>query len=268
MKQREHTFVHFLFFLFASVVVFVLLRLPLFQYVQFLSEQAVLPFQKLTFRAVRFLPEVFADSQKKVFEQKMLQESFQNAQYEKLRKENAALLDQFQTAYPKNQDLLLAVVLGAPEFIPNVSFPSEFIIDKGKRDAVVIGQGVVYKNNVIGKIRTVSQSVSVVNLITNTSFSLPAKTAKTRALGLLRGSGNDTMLFENVLLSEELRIGDLVVTIGDINQKGIGLPPDLVIGKILSIDKKPSALFQAARVQTLVDLQRVTNVFLVNTYRK
>ncbi|HZJ18567.1 MAG TPA: rod shape-determining protein MreC, partial [Patescibacteria group bacterium] len=68
---------------------------------------------------------------------------------------------------------------------------------------------------------------------------------------------------DNVLLSENLKKGDIILTKGDIDQEENGYPPDLIIGKIISVDKSPSALFQKADVVSLVDLSKLTTVFII-----
>lgn len=70
------------------------------------------------------------------------------------------------------------------------------------------------------------------------------------------------MILDNVLLSETLKVGDVVLTNGDIDQNGKGLPPDLIVGKITSVDKNPSALFQKADVVSFVDFSKLSTLFV------
>lgn len=185
----------------------------------------------------------------------------------KLLAENHALKDQFQTIEPKSVGLLPAHVLGAPGFMPGVSLPEFLIVNKGKRDGVQRGQAVIVKDSVIGTILQVSQDVSTVSLLVSSStISFTAKTLETQAIGLVRG-GESELSLQNVLLSQKLKRGDLAVTKGDIDKSGTGFPPDLVVGRIVAVDKKPSALFQTAKLKSLVDVSKLTTVFIIQTYK-
>ena len=59
----------------------------------------------------------------------------------------------------------------------------------------------------------------------------------------------------------DLQKGDLVVSKGDVS-RGVQVPPNLVIGKIISVNKQTSNLFQTAQVQSLVDVSRLERVFV------
>jgi rod shape-determining protein MreC len=179
--------------------------------------------------------------------------------FEKLKKENQALSDQFQISYPKSSNLLRADVVGAPGFIPGVSVPNVFILNKGKKDNLKKGYSVVIKDNLAGVISQVSENLSKVDTINNPAFSFTAKT-ENGAAGLIMGGG--TLTLGEILLSENLMKGDLIMTKGDINSDGIGILPDLIVGKITSVEKNPSDLFQKAKVESFVNFVNLTSVFI------
>ncbi|MDO8639533.1 MAG: rod shape-determining protein MreC, partial [bacterium] len=81
------------------------------------------------------------------------------------------------------------------------------------------------------------------------------------AVGIIKGGGGSLTL-GNVLLSENINSGEFVLTYGDINQEGIGVPQDLIIGKITEIEKNPSDLFQKAKVESFVDFASLLTVFV------
>lgn len=186
---------------------------------------------------------------------------------ESLKKENQALKDQFKTDQIKSYNLIPVKIIGMPNFVPGVSMPEEFIIDKGLKNNIKIGQAVIFKNMILGKIVRVSNNVSAVSLISNPSFSFAVKTLslnkdEKEALGIVKGEGNGGIVLENVLLSEKIKPGDIVATKGDIDDKGIGYPADLIVGKVVSVNKKPSNLFQAAKLETLIDFSNLETVFV------
>lgn len=180
---------------------------------------------------------------------------------QKLERENQALSDQFQTAKPKSYILLPAKILGMLNFIPNISNPSSLILDKGETDGIKVGDAVVFKNNLVGKVVRVTAYLSKVDVVNNSSSSFTARTEK-GALGLIKGLG-DLMVLDNVLLSETLSKDDIIVTMPNQNIDGAGVPSDLVVGKIISIDKNPSAVFQRAEVKSLINFSSLSTVFII-----
>ena len=180
-----------------------------------------------------------------------------------LEKDNRALRDQFATANPSPKKLLPSYIVGMPTFLPGVSVVSEIIIDKGSEDKVKMGNSIVFKDNLIGKVVKTSPHLSIVDLLNHKGVSFTAKTITTSALGIIQGTGTETIVLGNVLLSDKLQKGDIVVTKGDIRPDGLGFVPNLVVGKIISVNKKASALFQSAEVERLVDAARLEIVFVM-----
>jgi cell shape-determining protein MreC len=180
-----------------------------------------------------------------------------------LEKDNRALRDQFAVTSPSSKTLLPAYIVGMSAFLPGVSTVDEIIIDKGSDDKVKSGSSIVFKDNLIGKVARTSPHLSVVDLINHKGILFTVRTSATNALGISQGDGKDTIVINNVLLSDTLQKGDIVVTKGDIQPDGLGFTPNLVVGKIISVNKKASALFQSAEVERLIDVTKLEIVFVV-----
>ena len=185
------------------------------------------------------------------------------AKMKALEKDNSALRDQFAQNYPKSERLMPANVIGMPAFLPGVSSVEEIIIDKGSGDGVKVGEVVVFKDILIGRVVRVSPHLSVVDVISHKGISFTAETSGTSVLGVFSGRGGGKMVFENVLLSDKLEKGDMVISKGGVGVNGDGVPPGLVVGKIVSVNKKASSLFQSAEVESPVDVSRLRLVFVM-----
>lgn len=177
--------------------------------------------------------------------------------------DNKVLRDQFQTTNPSPEHLIPSSIVSMSYFLPGINVAEKFIIDKGLSHGISINSAVVFKDNLMGRITKTSDHFSEVTLISNKSILFPAKTSQTGAIGVLKGLGNGEMVLDNVILSDALKTGDVVVTAGNIDLQGKGFPPGLVVGKIISIDKNPSALFQKARVRSLLDIARLEMLFVL-----
>lgn len=267
MKRDGDRFIVFFIFLFLSF--FLLFLSPKLNLPRSLLEKLFSPFQSFTYNSFNFVEKVFASKESN--DQQILY-AREATDLSKLKKDISALKDQFQTTNINSQSLLPANIIGAPGFIPNVTVPEIFILDKGEKDGIKAGMAVLYKDNLVGKITRVSPNLSAINLLTSPSSSFTAKIINPQnqsgdALGVIKGRGNGEMVLDNVLLSEKINKSDIVVTKGDINEGNIGLPPDLIVGKIISIDKKPSNLFQKAQIRSFLDFSKISMVFVLTGFK-
>ena len=70
------------------------------------------------------------------------------SEYEKMAKDNAALRSQFETTQTHDYKLLPARILG---FEGGLFSPTSIVIDRGSSDGLKKDMGVIYQNNLIGK---------------------------------------------------------------------------------------------------------------------
>jgi rod shape-determining protein MreC len=253
MKSRRSLLpIFFLFFLLALGIFFT--SQTLFgKGLTGLFEQLVLPIQQAIFHtSVHTQKASTPESQLKEENAGLLT---QLAEFEKVKKENRTLQNQLKNDQSNPKKLLPAQIIGQKE--------DSFILDKGSDEGIKAGSVLIYKNNLIGKVVTASVHRSVAELLTKNNSSFTVKTSKTSALGIGKGKGGGTVVIDNVVLADKLEKNDIVVTKGDIDENGSGYPPDLVVGKIVSVNKKASALFQAAEVEPLVDFEKMEMVFVI-----
>jgi len=178
--------------------------------------------------------------------------------------ENSALKNQFDSAPDKSSDLVPAKVIGSPGFMPGISLPAFLILNKGEKAGIKIGATVISNNYLVGKIIYSTAEISKVELITNKNSSFTAKVqGDYDANGIIKGQGENEIVFDNVLLTTKLNKDDEVVTKGDKNEKGEGYPPDISVGKIISIEKKQSDLFQKATILSPIDFKNLILVFVM-----
>lgn len=257
---------YFFIFLFFSVLIFSLSKLNLLELPQSYLTKATTAVSSQLFFLSDFLVRFTENSQEKRLKEQNLILQKKLVDQEKLIAENKALHDQFQVSNPRSLDLLIANVVGSPRFIPGVFSPEEFVIDRGGEDDVKVGSAVVFKDNLVGKIVKTSRFLSQVSLTTNPNLRFTAKTQK-GVLGVVKGEGNGALFLDNVLLSDKLDKGELVLTSGDLKIDETGIPADIIVGKIVSVEANPSDLFQRAKLQVLMDFSKITKVFVVKGLR-
>lgn len=179
--------------------------------------------------------------------------------YERLKRDNQVLRDQFETGATREYKLLPARVIGS---LGSFTQASGLIIDQGKKTGVKRGMAVVLKSNLLGKVETVSENYSKINLTHNEKFSTLARTSETNALGVARGA-SDFILFDQVSINDNISISQLLLTKGEINEEGFGIPPDFIIGKISSVNRNESLPNQSAKIGSMIDASRINIVFVV-----
>lgn len=189
--------------------------------------------------------------------------SEQLVQMRALQSDNQALRDQFATTNPSSQKLLPAQIVGFGDAVVNESYPENLIIRAESVDGVRKGMVVVIKNELVGIINNVSEKYANILLVSNKQNSFSVKDTSTNALGVMRGTGSGQIEMDNVLLSDTIKRDDLIVTVGNQTVDGNGFPPGLLIGKIVSVNKNPSSLFQNASVVPLVSFDHLTQVFVL-----
>lgn len=263
MKRKENILPAFFVFLVLSFLFLGLSKVGILNPVSSVFQKIIVPFQSATYTVFNSVTLLGTNVRLKKLETENLTLISMLSDQKKLERENSALSDQFQVSSPNSNTLLSANIVGAPSFIPGVSTPETFIIDKGTQDGVKIGEAAIYKNNLLGKITKSNDSLSEVTLVTNSSMSFTAKTSSSEVLGVIKGQGGGDMILDNVLLSDNLKPLDLILTNGDTSLNGSGYPPNLVVGKIVSVDKKASSLFQRAEVSSFIDFSKITTVFII-----
>ena len=261
MPKRRSSIPVFVFFSFLSFFFYVLSYTPIGRGLISILDTAFQPLRSGVFSA-------YAATRGEPSEVQRLKD--QNAELlakiaslESQQKDMQALRDQFQTTSPATSTLLPTRIIGLKAFLPGISAPEQIVIDKGSKDGVKTNDAVVYKNNLIGKVIVANDHVSLIDLVFRKGFSVTATTGETKALGISKGQSQGSILLDNVVLSDTLKKNDIVVTKGSTDSDESGIPPDLVIGKIISVDKKASNLFQTANVQPQIDVTRVSTLFIV-----
>lgn len=259
MQKRRSLISVFVVFLIVCIATIVLFRQPLFHSLGGITELLFLPFQKITRRVTN--DELPTSKEALQIENRQLQT--QLAKLKLLEEDNKALLDQFKNSPVAVKKLLPAEIVGMRSFIPGVSIPDEIVVDLGGVDDVRVGDAALVKDILVGRVIRTSSHLSAIQLVTAENISITAKTLNTHALGVVRGKGSGEIAIENVVLSDKLEKGDIVITKGDIDASGVGYPQDLIIGKIISVNKKPSAIFQTANIQSLLDVTKLRIVFIL-----
>jgi len=132
-------------------------------------------------------------------------------------------------------------------------------IDKGTGDGLRSDQAVISPGGVVGRIIMPTPRAAKVQLLIDRNAAAGALVERSRAQGVVQGTGDDRLRMEYVASTADVQVGDVVVTSGI---DGI-YPKGFVIGEIESIDR--SGMFTAIVIRPAVDFSSIEDVLVILT---
>lgn len=133
-------------------------------------------------------------------------------------------------------------------------------LDKGSDDGISEGMSVIVSRGILlGRVQEVSAKSSKVILLTNSKSTVNGITTKNSAKGIVKGEYGLGILFDMVLQTDSIQVGDEVVT------SGIGeeFPRGLFVGVIQEVHNSDDNLFQQAVISSPVQVSKLQMVFIV-----
>lgn len=185
----------------------------------------------------------------------------ENEELREIRAEWQILQDLFNRARQSPEfTRLIATVIGY-DTSPAVR---SIIIDKGTADGVRVGMLVESSRGLVGRVFRAAPHSAQVAMITDSASAIPARLGNSRATGMLNGSGIGGPLTMNWIdLKYNLQVGEVVLTSGlDGN-----FPQDIVVGRVIEVNRSEANLFQQALVQPVTDFDNLEIVFVITDFR-
>ena len=136
---------------------------------------------------------------------------------------------------------------------------SSIIINRGSNDGVFKNFPVLSSNGVVGKITSVSESLSEVQLISDVNFRLSVKIAPDEVEGILRWTQNDICEIVELKKISDIEIGDIVLT----SNLSIFFPPNLPVGEVVSIFEKSDSSNRTVKIKLFSDLSKINQLFVI-----
>jgi rod shape-determining protein MreC len=182
----------------------------------------------------------------------------QNANYKELEEENIRLKAQLSFLSINKYKNVMANVISQDLIFDIQEGDQDIVIDKGLKDGVRNGLGVINENGVvIGKVLEARDSLSKVCLTTNRSCKFAATIQnQERTMGITEGDLGLTIKMNFIPQSDKIVMGDTVITSG----LGGNIPRGLVIGKVSQINNQSNEIWQDVNIEPLLNLNTLTIV--------
>ena len=133
------------------------------------------------------------------------------------------------------------------------------VVDQGSAAGIAKGAAVLAPQGIVGQVFQVSPHAARVLLVSDHNSGVDAVVQRTRGRGIVEGTADGRCGLKFVKRTEDLQVGDLVVSSG---LDGI-FPSGLPIGRIQAVDKQGQGLFQYAQIDPAVDVERLEEVLVM-----
>jgi len=194
-------------------------------------------------------------------EKKMTQIIINDARYQEIAEENRKLRAQLNFMSTSNFQVVVANIVSKEGKAPSLENERDIIIDKGEKDGLRVGLGVLSEEGVIiGKIVEVKDYGSRVCLSTNPGCQLPASLQnEQRTQGITDGRLGLTIEMNYIPQLEKIEVGDTVITSG----LSESIPRGLVIGRVSSVKSESNEVWQTATIEPLLNFNNLTVVSVI-----
>lgn len=170
--------------------------------------------------------------------------------------DNARLRELLDAAQRNRLDAQLAPILDV-DLDPT---RQRLVLDAGTRDGVRAGQAVIDAGGLVGQVVQVTLLQSTVLLVTDPDHAVPVSVARNGVRLVAYGRGrSDRLALENVPLSSDVKIGDVLVTSG----LGGRFPPGFAVGTVTALQPDHSRAFLIGDVEPAAALDRGREVLLL-----
>jgi rod shape-determining protein MreC len=134
-------------------------------------------------------------------------------------------------------------------------------LNRGSNHGVHPGGAVITSQGVVGQVIRATGGYADVVLITDGASRLAVRVQRSRARATAAGVGGDQNLrLENLLRTEDLQDGDLIITAGT---DGV-FPPGLAVGRATAVSRRATGMFQSAEVIPAVDMTRLEEILVLS----
>lgn len=255
----------FLRLLFLTLILIVLGQTPLMRPIEGLSARTVTPPQYAAYRLSQNLKKEFdflvnlryLRVENLRLGQRILELESTLALRRELEQENKKLREQLDVAdNSPDQGLILAQVVGRS----SRGGEAVVTVNRGADAGVAEGAVVIFRTFLLGEVAAVEPGRAKIRLLTDSSFSAAAldQDSPDRARGLVSGQYGTAVTLKKVLPTEQLVVGDTIITSGEDGKFEKGL----ILGTVKKIYGQEADVFKSAELELMVNLDSLEEVFI------
>lgn len=189
------------------------------------------------------------------------QRTIDEAKLHLLIEENIKLRQQLNFLETSEYSFLSANIISRQNIFENISNVQDIILDKGASEGLSVGLGVVNEDGVIiGKIVDVKEHSSRACLTVAPGCRLAVGVLnEDRTVGLSEGELGLTIKINFIPQSENIELGDIIITSGLADN----IPRGLVVGRVMDVNKQSNEIWQDVIIESLASWQSLTVVSII-----
>ena len=143
----------------------------------------------------------------------------------------------------------------------SATFKETITIDVGSSSGISKNMTVISDGGLVGVVKSVSSSTSIVMLMSDPTFKIGVRIAGTQSIGVLSGKGGNTYLLQLLDAIGEIKVGDKLVARG--SEGGRPFVPGVPVGTVIEVQSNTSAITQNADVKASANLNQIGIVAVV-----
>jgi rod shape-determining protein MreC len=134
-------------------------------------------------------------------------------------------------------------------------------IDKGSKDGIKPGMGVLSPSGIVGRVRSCSENFSVITSILHSQFMVSTLLIRSQEIGTAKWPGINTEVIElsDISRYKPVEVGDTAVTS---NYNSV-FPPDIMVGIVKNVKTRPDQTFYDIELSLSTDFRNLSYVYIV-----
>ncbi len=182
---------------------------------------------------------------------------FDHRELENLRQENKELIEQSGFIKRRGFQSVTASIVSR-SIGPNSVL---CLIDQGTEQGIIVGAPAISGEGIlVGKVIETRPESSVIQILTDHDAATAVSVLnETRTIGIAKGASSSLLVVSYIPQDETISINEIVVTSGLEST----VPSGLAVGMVTQVNKDPTAPFQEAVLEPLVDIRNLTIVSIL-----
>jgi rod shape-determining protein MreC len=131
-------------------------------------------------------------------------------------------------------------------------------LDIGARDSIQAGMAVVSYNGLVGTVLFTSEHYCTVQTILDKNARIAVRVERTGSNAILSWENSEKFWLKNIAKTDSVRVGDVELT----SPYSSRYPPNIPVGRIVSVEDEPNTLFRKVVVEPIVHFPSLDYVFV------
>jgi rod shape-determining protein MreC len=141
------------------------------------------------------------------------------------------------------------------------TFSQTLTLDTGSNSGITKNMTVISENGLVGVVKDVTANSCIVLLMSDPTFRIGVRVARSQSIGVLMGEGSGSYTLELLDPSGSLKVGDSLISIGSDNNRPY--IPGVPVGVVTNVDHTTTSLTQRAKVNSYSNLNNLGVVSVV-----